>query len=72
MTPFNLAAMDFVWLPILPMVTVAVGAIAVLLAYLSVMWDWPGSWTRRKAGCLVPVSHNEPSANYVQLLLCGI
>jgi NADH-quinone oxidoreductase subunit N len=32
MSPFNLAAINFVWLPILPMVVVAVGAIVVLLA----------------------------------------
>ena len=32
MSPFNLAAINFVWLPILPMVIVAVAAIVVLLA----------------------------------------
>jgi NADH-quinone oxidoreductase subunit N len=32
MTPLNLAAINFVWLPILPMVVVAVAAIVVLLA----------------------------------------
>jgi NADH-quinone oxidoreductase subunit N len=32
MTPFNLAAVNFAWLPILPLITVAVGAIAILLA----------------------------------------
>jgi NADH-quinone oxidoreductase subunit N len=32
MTQFNLAAINFVWLPILPMVIVAVAAIVVLLA----------------------------------------
>ncbi len=32
MTPLNLAAINFVWLPILPMVIVAVAAIVVLLA----------------------------------------
>ncbi len=32
MTPFNLAAINFVWLPILPMVIVAVAAMVVLLA----------------------------------------
>src|SRR5271163_3448796 len=32
MNPFNLAAINFVWLPILPMVIVAVAAIVVLLA----------------------------------------
>ena len=32
MTPFNLAAVNFVWLPILPMIAVALGAIVVLLA----------------------------------------
>ena len=31
MTQFNLAAINFVWLPILPMVIVAVAAIVVLL-----------------------------------------
>jgi NADH-quinone oxidoreductase subunit N len=32
MSPFNLAAINFTWLPILPLIAVAVGAIAVLLA----------------------------------------
>ena len=32
MSPFNLAAINFVWLPILPMVIVAIAAIVVLLA----------------------------------------
>src|SRR5258707_5194822 len=32
MSPFNLAAINFVWLPILPMVIVAVAAMVVLLA----------------------------------------
>lgn len=31
MNPFNLAAINFAWLPILPLIAVAVGAIAVLL-----------------------------------------
>ena len=31
MSPFNLAAINFVWLPILPMVIVAIAAIVVLL-----------------------------------------
>ncbi|MGH7813803.1 MAG: NADH-quinone oxidoreductase subunit N [Candidatus Binataceae bacterium] len=32
MTPFNFSAVGFAWLPIMPMIAVAVGAIAVLLA----------------------------------------
>src|SRR5260221_6587778 len=32
MTQFNLAAINFVWLPVLPMVIVAIAAIVVLLA----------------------------------------
>ncbi|MGH7879517.1 MAG: hypothetical protein ACREQD_08480, partial [Candidatus Binataceae bacterium] len=32
MTPFNFAAVDFAWLPILPLIAVAMGAIVVLLA----------------------------------------
>jgi hypothetical protein len=32
MNPFNLAAINFAWLPILPLIMVAVGAIAVLLS----------------------------------------
>ncbi|HYB90990.1 MAG TPA: hypothetical protein VEC38_08090, partial [Candidatus Binataceae bacterium] len=31
MNPFNLAAINFAWLPILPLITVAAGAMAVLL-----------------------------------------
>ncbi|MGO9450045.1 MAG: NADH-quinone oxidoreductase subunit N [Candidatus Binataceae bacterium] len=32
MSPFNLAAINFAWLPILPLIAVAIGAIVVLLA----------------------------------------
>ena len=32
MTPFNPAAIHFAWLPVLPLIAVAVGAIGVLLA----------------------------------------
>ncbi|SRR5579885_200152 len=32
MNPFNLAAINFAWLPILPLITVGIGAIVVLLA----------------------------------------
>jgi NADH-quinone oxidoreductase subunit N len=32
MNPFNLAAIDFAWLPILPLIAVTVGAIVILLA----------------------------------------
>ena len=31
MTPFNLASINFAWLPILPLIAVAVGAMVVLL-----------------------------------------
>lgn len=36
MNPFNLAAINFVWLPILPMVIIAVAAMVVLLVGVSV------------------------------------
>jgi len=47
MTPFNPASIDFAWLPILPLIAVTVGAIAVpvwaswacaaVLAFLAIM-----------------------------------
>ena len=39
MTPFSLTAIDFQWLPILPLITIAIAAIVVLLVGVRVPDD---------------------------------